>query len=514
MVQMRNWRVLLEVAGAAGSVSYRQILDGLARAIQDGRLPPGAPLPGTREMASMLAVNRKTVILAYEEAAIKGWLVSEQRRGTFVNPAFSPGGAAVARTADVGPAEKGERAFLPAFNATPLPEYFEGPLARDRANGGRGGNVGGPRTMYFDNGSPDHRLLPQAILHRHYRVALREGLRSDLVRYGNIASAQELRLALAGMLSATRALAVTPSCICLTQGTQMALHLTAAALIKPGDVVIVERLSYPPAWTIFRALGARIEVVDIDADGCVVDQVEAICKRGPVRFIYLTPHHHFPTTVSLRADRRAQLLALAARHSFSIVEEDYDHEYHFAGRPYAPLASDAHQRHVIYIGSLSKLLGPSFRTGFIVAPENLIETLERKYLLLASHGDAVMQKMLADLIANGELRRHVRRSAKHYRARQETLLDCLRHHFGDAMTTRPPQGGLALWVTFRDDVDVDAMLRHAAADNLFVRGGRQFSPLDEPVNGLRLGFASMSPDELVQAVERLHRAWQASRSRL
>ncbi|KAF1043475.1 MAG: HTH-type transcriptional regulator TauR [Herbaspirillum frisingense] len=496
MVQMRNWRILLDLGGASQGASYRDILAGLSRAISDGRLPPGAPLPGTREMAAMLGVNRKTVIVAYEEAAIKGWLVSEQRRGTFVNAAFDPEPVHAA-------AGRGRGDFAPDFQAQSLPSYFDDLPPNGRIRDGR--------MMYFDNGSPDHRLLPQAILHRHYRNALRDSLRSGRVRYGNLESAQQLRVALAGMLGATRALAVSPANICLTQGTQMALHLAAAALIRPGDTVVVERLSYPPAWAIFQALGARVDVVDIDADGCVVQQVEDLCRRRAIRFIYLTPHHQFPSTVSLRADRREKLLALAAQHAFSIIEEDYDHEYHFAGRPYPPLASDARQRNVIYIGSLSKLLGSSFRCGFVVAPANLVATLEKNQHLLATHGDAVMQKMLADLIADGELRRHVRRSSKHYRARQEVLLDCLQRGFGDGIATRVPEGGLALWVTFSEEVDVDAMARHAADEGLFVRSGSQFSPQGEAINGVRLGFASMAPDELVRAVARLQRAWGKSR---
>lgn len=501
MVQMKHWRVLLALGNASRKLSYRDIVSGLAQAINDGRLPPGTPLPGTREMAALLNVNRKTVIVAYEEAVIKGWLVSEQRRGTFVNTGFNAGPTDSHKSVSVS-TDAASRQFAPAFQSVDLPAYFDDiPHPHWRH---------GPGMMVFDNGTPDHRLLPQAVLHRHYRNALRDSLRTGGVRYGHAASALQLREALASMLGATRALAVSASNICLTQGTQMALHLAASALIRPGDVVVVERLSYPPAWTIFQALGARVEVIDVDADGCQVDQIEALCRHHPIRLAYLTPHHQFPTTVSLRADRRQKLLALAAQHDFAIIEEDYDHEYHFAGRPYPPLASDPQQRHVIYIGALSKLLGSSFRCGFIVAPPALINALEQHQVLLTSHGDAVMQKMLADLIANGGLRRHVRRSSKHYRDRQTVLLECLHRHFGDRITTRTPEGGLALWVTFSDDIDVDHMVKEAAQERLFVRNGRQFSPLGQAVNGLRLGFASMTPDELAQAVGRLHRAWERS----
>ncbi|WP_304359636.1 PLP-dependent aminotransferase family protein [Collimonas fungivorans] len=483
--------------------SYRKILDCLIGAIQSGRLEPGAVLPGTRELADILDVNRKTVILAYEEGVVKGWLVSEPRRGTFVSTLFASKAATPDKPQKKRPASDEER-FAPDFLPLDLPLYFDD-LYVPSVRAGRTRD-----TMYFDNGAPDHRLLPQAVLHRYYRNAMKAAFKSDWVKYGNHESAEQLRTTLAEMLRTTRGLAASSSNICLTQGTQMALHLAAGALIRPGDVVLVERLSYPPAWAIFRALGAQIEVVDVDQDGCRVDQVEALCLQRQVRLIYLTPHHQFPSTVSLRADRRQKLLALAQQHRFTIIEEDYDHEYHFDGRPYLPLASDARQRNVIYIGSLSKLLGSSFRCGFIVGPENLVGTLSKNQLLISSHGDAVMQKMLADLIADGELRKHVRRASRLYRARKDVLLESLHHHFGERVTLRNPEGGLAVWATFMEDIDVDAMVQQAAGKRLFVRSGRQFSPLNQPVNGLRLGFASMTPDELTLAVGRLY---DASRQR-
>ena len=506
MVQMRKWRVLLDcgVEGTAQRLSYRNILDGLARAIKSGRLPSGTALPGTREMATLLGVNRKTVILAYEEAAIKGWLTSEQRRGTFVNAGFAPTDTPSAP--EPRPAATAAPGYALDYSAASLPAYFDA-LADYRKDYGDAAD-----TLFFDNGMPDHRLLPQATLQRYYRSAMKSAFRADWVRYGNQAIEDQLRTALAEMLGSTRAFKTSPTRICLTQGTQPALHLIASLLIRPGDRVLVERLSYPPAWAIFRDLGADIRAIDVDEAGCVVQQIEAICQQQPIRFIYLTPHHQFPTTVSLRADRREKLLSLSTQHGFAVIEEDYDHEYHFNGRPYPPLASDPRHQNVIYLGSLSKLLGSTFRCAFIVAPENLINALNKRQRLLASHSDVVLQKMLAELIASGELRRHVRRSARQYRLRQATLIACLRQHFGDHIAIRAPEGGLALWVTFNDEIDVDKMVQRAAQEHLFVRNGRQFSPTAEKVNGLRLGFAAMTPAELEAAVTRLHQAWQHSRN--
>ncbi|MEX5549456.1 PLP-dependent aminotransferase family protein [Pseudomonas pergaminensis] len=492
MVQMRKWRPLLKLDESGSQASYRKIAEGLVTAIVEGRLPPGTLLPGTREMAQLLDVNRKTVILAYEEALTKGWLVSEPRRGTFVNAQLTPKPLP----------SRAQQSFAPPILAQANAPYFT-QNAQVTALQHRQG------ALFFDNGTSDHRLLPQAVLHRYYRNALRNSFASNTVRYGSEGTGYELRCALAEMLRNNRGLTVSAENICLTQGTQISLYLTASLLLKPGDVVLVERLSYPPAWEIFRKLGAQLVTVDVDDEGCRTDQIDRLCREHNVRMIYLTPHHQFPTTVSLHAARRQQLLALAAQHDFCIIEEDYDHEYHFNGRPYLPLASDRSQRHVIYVGSLSKALGSTFRCSYVVAPAPVVEALHSNAALMLGDADAVAQKMLADLINNGELKKHLRRVSKEYRARRETLQTCLHTAFGERISVREPEGGLALWVRFDDQINVDQMVATAVDHGLVVRSGRQFSPLDQPENALRLGFASLNQDEIREATLRLTNAANA-----
>lgn len=488
MVQMRKWRPLLKLDESTTQASYRKIAEGLVQAILEGRLPPGTLLPGTREMAQLLDVNRKTVILAYEEAQTKGWLISEPRRGTFVNAQLTPKSAPT----------RSQPSFAPALVPQAIVPYFTQNaqvIALEHRHD----------ALFFDNGACDHRLLPQAVLHRYYRNALRSSFASNSVRYGSEGTGYELRCALAEMLRNNRGLAVSAENICLTPGTQVSLYLTASLLIKPGDVVLVERLSYPPAWEIFRKLGAHLITVDMDDEGCRTDHIEQLCHAHDVRMIYLTPHHQFPTTVSLHAARRQHLLALAAQHNFCVIEEDYDHEYHFNGRPYLPLASDGAQRHVIYIGSLSKALGSTFRCSYVVAPASVIEVLQNSATLVVGDTDAVAQKMLADLINQGELKKHLRRVSKEYVARREVLQSCLHSAFGDRIQVREPEGGLALWVRFQDETDVDQLLATARGQGVVVRSARQFSPLNVPENALRLGFASLDRDELREATLRLAR---------
>ncbi|MDL2187008.1 PLP-dependent aminotransferase family protein [Pseudomonas sp. ChxA] len=489
MVQMRKWRPLLKLDEGSSQASYRKIAEGLVAAILEGRLPPGTLLPGTREMAQLLDVNRKTVILAYEEAMTKGWLISEPRRGTFVNAQLAPTPAP----------SRSQPAFAPALVPQAVVPYFTQNaqvIALEHRHD----------ALFFDNGACDHRLLPQAVLHRYYRNALRSSFTTNTVRYGSESTGYYLRCALADMLRNNRGLMISAENICLTPGTQVSLYLTASLLIQPGDVVLVERLSYPPAWEIFRKLGARLITVDMDDEGCRTDHIEQLCQAHKVRMIYLTPHHQFPTTVSLHAARRQQLLALAALHDFCVIEEDYDHEYHFNGRPYLPLASDSSQRHVIYIGSLSKALGSTFRCSYVVAPAHVIEVLQKSAALVVGDTDAVAQKMLADLINEGELKKHLRRVSKEYAARREVLQSCLHEAFGERIHVRTPEGGLALWVRFQDETDVDRLVENALGQGVVVRSARQFSPEGLAENALRLGFASLNRDEIRQGTLRLARA--------
>lgn len=489
MVQMRKWRPLLKLDENIRQASYRKIAEGLVAAILEGRLAPGTLLPGTREMAQLLDVNRKTVILAYEEALTKGWLVSEPRRGTFVNTQLA--------AKPVPP--PAQQSFTPPLLTQAVVPYFTHNaqvIALQHRHD----------ALFVDNGACDHRLLPQAVLHRYYRNALRNSFASNSVRYGSEGTGYELRCALAQMLRNNRGLMVSADNICLTPGTQVSLFLSTSLLIKPGDVVLVERLSYPPAWEIFRKLGAQLVMVDLDEEGCRTDHIEQLCLMHKVRLIYLTPHHQFPTTVSLHAARRQHLLALAAQHNFCVIEEDYDHEYHFNGRPYLPLASDNAQRHVIYIASLSKALGSTFRCSYVVAPANMIEVLQRSAALVVGDSDAVAQKMLADLINQGELKKHLRRVSKEYAARREMLQSCLHEAFGERIHVREPEGGLALWVRFEDETDVDQLVKTAQDHGVVVRSARQFSPMDLPENALRLGFASLDQNEIRQATQRLAQA--------
>jgi GntR family transcriptional regulator/MocR family aminotransferase len=479
---LRPWDLRI-VLSRDGAPAYLQIAGALIEAIRAGRLAPGSALPGTRELAARVAVNRKTVQQAYDELIAQGWLTAEATRGTFVSallPIIEPAPAAR------GIAHQGE--FLLRGAPPDLPFV-----------------ASEPGMLTFDDGAPDTRLMPAELVARAYRRALLAAARRNRLGYGDPRGALGLREAVAAMLRADRGLECGPDNICITRGSQMAIFLSANLLAQPGDAVAIEALSYPPAREAFLAAGAAIHAVQLDEQGLNVDDLEALCRRTKIRAIYLTPHHQFPTTVVLPPERRIRLAALAEEHDFAIVEDDYDHEFHFSHRPLLPLASAQGFGRLAYIGSLSKLLSPSLRIGYLVGGKTFIDRAAAAVMMIDRQGDPVTEAAAAELMATGALKSHARKVLRIYAARREFLAAQLRAAFGDSVSFTLPQGGLALWALFAA-TDLTALAAAARACGVGFTPGQAFATNGAIVRGARLGFGSMDETELAEAVKRLRRA--------
>jgi GntR family transcriptional regulator/MocR family aminotransferase len=232
----------------------------------------------------------------------------------------------------------------------------------------------------------------------------------------------------------------------------MAIFISARILAGRGDTVVMEELSYPPARESFRSAGAEVVSIGLDAQGLHVNELEKVCRRKRVRAIYVTPHHQFPTTVVLRPDRRLRLFSLAAQFGFAIIEDDYDHEFHFAHQPMLPLASANACDQVVYIGSMSKLLSPSLRLGYMAAPKAVIDRAAGEVTMIDRQGDPATEAAVAELIDTGEIHRHTRRVLRVYSERRTMMAGLLREHFGSDIEFDLPDGGLAVWVRFKDGV--------------------------------------------------------------
>ncbi len=481
---LRPWKVTLgRIDPARSTPLYLQIVHAVIHEIERGRLPPGTFLPSSRELASILGVNRKTVVLAFEDLIAQGWLSSQGTRGTCVAQQI----ASDKPTPPPRPAGSG------------LPEYrFRAPPERPLALPGGAG-------IKLDEGAPDGRLFPADILARAYRGAIRRASRENRLQYRDPRGSPRLREAVAEMLRGERGLAVEPDEICITRGSQNGIWLAARTLLTPGDAVLVEALTYEPAVAAFTDLGAKVVPVGLDEHGVRVDEVEEACRRHRVRAIFLTPHHQFPTTVALRPERRLRVLELARQFGFAIIEDDYDHEFHFESQPLLPMASYAPSR-VIYVGSLSKLLLPALRIGYIAAPRPFIDAVAHGVSLTDGMGNTLTEDAAADLMAEGELRRHARRVTQAYAARRTAFAGELDALFAGVAHWSLPDGGLAFWLQFPDRDLLARIEERAPAEGLRMAASASFVTREDAPAGLRIGFASLSEDEACRALRALARA--------
>jgi GntR family transcriptional regulator/MocR family aminotransferase len=283
----------------------------------------------------------------------------------------------------------------------------------------------------------------------------------------------------------------------------MALTLAARALIRPGDTVAVEHLGYRPAWEAFRAAGANVVAVPVDPDGVDVDALKRLAERTSLRAIYVTPHHQYPTTVTLKAARRLELLDVARARRIAVLEDDYDHEFQYDGRPVLPLASVDRAGVVVYIGTLSKILAPGLRIGYIVAPQAVIRSAAAIRSLLDMQGDLATEAAIATLIEDGELQRHVARVRRVYANRREILATSLRRTFGEGAEFTLAGGGMALWVHLRMDSDVEAWARRSVERGVSWYTGRRYAFDGRPRPHARLSFAWLNERELPDAVKRM-----------
>lgn len=476
---LRPWKLNLDEFPGGKQQSLRmRIVHGIIGDIQRGRLAPGTFLPSSRELAASANVNRKTIVLVYEELKAQGWLEATSTRGTRVAVAL-PEQLPDQMIGQSGPGDRPDFAF---------------------ARGGVRLSVTPHRdTLTLDLGSPDCRLFPAEILARAYRDAALQASRAKRLSYGDPRGSLLLREAIAAMLGAQRGMAVRPEHICVTRGSQMGVTLVARALLRPGDVVVMEELSYSPAASAFAEAGAKVATVGLDAQGIDVEALETLCRSRTVRAVFVTPHHQFPTAVSLAPERRLKLLDLARQYGFALIEDDYDHEYHFESKPLRPLASYA-PGSTLYIGSLSKLTLPSLRIGYVVASREVIDGIAGQVMNLDRQGNVISEEAVANLIASGALRRHIRKSHGIYARRRTTFAATLRAELSDIADFEVPSGGLAFWVRFRDEALLDRIDEHAETAALRFAPSTSFATPPCRQRGLRLGFASLDEREAARAI--------------
>lgn len=458
---------------------FLRIARGVMRDVRRGRLVPGQQLPGSRAWAGALGVHRNTVLSALRELEAQGWLTTTPARGTFVSEALPEA------------AQETKRKGLAPLGITlpPEPDFLQSrpfTLAND--------------VIHLSAGTPDPRLVPVELIARTWRRVVRRGGKR-LLEYGEPGGHGALREALARQVRELRGVPATAHQIVVTRGSQMALDLIARTVLRRGDVVAVEALGYQPAWEALRLAGATLVPVHVDGGGLDVDALERLAKKRKVRAVYLTPHHQYPTTVTLSAARRLQLLEVARRHGLLVLEDDYDHEFHYDGRPVLPLISADDAGVVASIGTLSKVLAPGLRLGFIVAPTELADRLTRARAVMDRQGDHPMEATVAELLDEGELQRHVRKMRGVYLRRRDFLVDRLQKKLGGVLDVRSPSGGISIWARVTKPIDLEAWHSAAIARGVSFNAGRRYTFDGREPGAIRMVFARFNEAELSRAVD-------------
>ena len=462
---------------------YRQIYDALRRDILAGTLGAGRRLSATRVLARELGVSRNTVLEAVEQLVAEGYLTSRVGSGTFVAedlPDDFLGVGALARAVrPAGTPELSSRG-----------ESFRGLAAQARR----------ARDRPFQLGRPAVDRFPWRTWSRLTARRSRE-LPRQWLDYSDPDGYGPLRQALAGYLYSSRGLRCTPEQVLVVRGAQQGLNLVARVLLEPGEEVWVEDPGYPAARIAFAAEGALEVPVPVDEEGLKVEEGRARAPRA--RLAYVTPSHQFPLGVTLSLSRRLELLQWARETKAWIVEDDYDSEYRYAGRPLASLAGLDGGRHVIYLGTLSKVLFPALRLGYLVVPPEHVDAFAGARFASDRHTSILEQAVVADFIHEGHFGRHLRRMRLLYAKRQRALKAALAEGLGAEIHLRPSQAGLHDVGWLRRGSDDVAPAALAAAAGVNVAALSAFCREVKLPPALLFGYAGFPRSELEAAVRRL-----------
>ncbi|MEO8201654.1 MAG: PLP-dependent aminotransferase family protein, partial [Gemmatimonadota bacterium] len=452
---------------------YRQ----LRRAIVDGRLRPTDLLPPSRELARRLGVSRTTVTVAYDRLAGEGFVSSHVGAGTFVSER-------VPRVSGLGKQHRSGGILTPRdiWETVPLAAPFARPARFD-----------------FRSGLPDASCFP----HDAWRRLLEREFRSEALGggvYADPAGHPGLRQAISRHIAISRGVETDPDSVTITNGSQQAIDIIGRILLNPGDCVAVEDPGYPPPRRLFTTIGARVAGVPVDEQGLVV---EALPRRA--RLIYVTPSHQYPLGVSMSLPRRIELLAWAEEHDAAIIEDDYDSEFRFGGRPIEPLQTMDTSGRVIYVGSFSKTLLPTLRLGFMVTPPSLVTAAHKAKQVTDWHTSMAIQAPLARFIDSGGFARHIRKVGGIYRDRHERIVQILARDFRAYLELIPSAVGLHVAAFARNASadQVDAVVQRASNKGVEVQRLSYYEVDTPPRPGLVLGYGAIETSQVEEGLRLL-----------
>ncbi|MDG1039962.1 MAG: PLP-dependent aminotransferase family protein [Polaribacter sp.] len=469
---------------------YIQVSQQIINAIQRRYLAKGTKLPGTRMLSQLLSVHRNTAVAIYDELASQGWVEIIPNKGTFI---LEP----EKTTAKIkATSQKINKAYASAkttgFN---FQESFHLASTTQLTNS----------TYSINDGKPDLRLHPVHQFTRWYSAAMKRKTLIKKWNRPNESSYSLFQTQLCNFLNATRGFHINSNNLVNTRSTEMSLYIVSQLLIKQNDIVLVGNLSNYASNMIFQQAGANIKTIPVDKNGLDVKYIKNHFVKGSIRSVYVCAHRDYPTTVKLSAERRLQLLQLAKEYDFAIIEDDYDYDFQFEGSPMLPMASSDADGMVIYLGKLGQSLFPSFQTGFVVAPENLISEAKNYLELLDKQGDLIQEQMLSELISEGEIYRLMKKNIYVYKQRRDCACKLLSQYFSKIAQWKTPSGGLAIWLKFESKISLVKLSEEAEKNNLFIPKTILYQ--DKNTCAIRFGFGHLNEIEIEIVIKKLKTAY-------
>ncbi|HZB54847.1 MAG TPA: PLP-dependent aminotransferase family protein [Reyranella sp.] len=459
---------LVDLDRTAPALLTRQLYERLRSAIVGGRLRPGHRLPSSRLLARELGISRNTVSAVIEQLAAEGYVdVGRGRRPSV--------------TAGIAPALAGGASRqTPAKTRMPLSTW-----ARHIGRSGWPFEGEGPARPFVP-GLPDRRAFPHDLWGRLLRRAARNGRAPS-----NTVNSPALQSALARHLVDHRGVKTTPGQIIVTPSAQGAIELVSRVMLSPGDAAWLENPGYGGARVALEAAGARITGVRLDRSGLVLAG-----RSDKPRLIFVTPSHQYPTGRLMPVDRRLELLRFTAAAGAVLIEDDYDSEFHYDGRPVASLQGLDETECVFYVGTFSKVMTSDIRVGYVVVPEGLIKTFETAQRHSGQLVNATLQAALAEFILDGAYAAHIRRMTRVYGARRDRLIGALAAASPGAFAVDPPAGGMQLLARLRQDDDDLLLCSRLGAAGVTARPLSSHFVGRSVQRGLFLGFAAWSDEEI------------------
>lgn len=471
---------MIPLSDRASQPLFRQVYLSLREAVLSNGLRPGERLPSTRALAAELGVSRTVVLLAYDQLLAEGFVVGRRGSGTYVAGGLSGNRSAVRRPAikirlsSFGTAAAGVAASVN------LPKRRPTAVRYDFAYG---------RT---DVGSFPFEVWRRTLLRHARKAPARE------LDYGPSGGSRALREAIATHLRRSRAVVCDPSQVIVVNGSQQALDLTARVLLERGDRVAVENPQYHGTREIFRAAGARLCPVPVDAEGLDPSKLPRHARLAVV-----TPSHQFPTGAVLPLARRMRLLEWATRANAVIVEDDYEGEFRYEGQPVESLHGLGDSQRVIYIGTFSRTIFPALRIGYLVVPQPLTAAFATAKWLCDRHTPTLEQETLAEFIASGAYERYLRRTRREHARHRVELLNAIARSLGDRVHVTGQAAGthIMLWPTRR--VNEESIIAQAGDRGVGIYGVSPYYIGRPPRAGFLLGYSRINGRDIRDGIRRL-----------